>query len=76
MACAICATSCGRRGPQREATSSFSPITSWSFTAGIADQPGRAATTAGDWPPSAASLSARKMIAGLAVTMYSSDSSG
>jgi hypothetical protein len=51
-------------------------MTSLSLTAGIADQPGRLATMAGDWPPSAASLSARKMICGLAVRMYSSDSSG
>ena len=51
-------------------------MTSWSCTAGMPDQPGRFATMAGVWPPSAAWLSARKMICGLAVTMYSCDSSG
>ena len=76
LAWAICATSCGRRGPHREATSSYRAMISWSFTAGSTDQPGRFATTAGVCAPSVGPLSARKMICGLAVTMYSSDSSG
>src|SRR6266702_2145021 len=75
-AAAISATNCGRRGPQREATSSLRPMIWWFLTAGSADQPGRAATTAGVWPPSLGWLSARKMICGLALRMYSGVSCG
>ena len=70
------ATSSGSRGPQRDAMSSFRPMISWFCTAGMPDQPGRLATTAGLCAPSAGSLSARKMICGFAVTMYSCDSWG
>jgi hypothetical protein len=51
-------------------------MTSPSFTAGMADQPDLLATTTGVCPPSAAWLSARKMICGWALTMYSGDSCG
>ena len=68
-AAAISSTNCGRRGPQREAMSSLSPKIAWSFTAGMDAQPARAATAAGLWSPSVASLSARKMTCGFAATM-------